>query len=54
MTGFIGPDGKDWGVRKGVLALVMTREGGTWAIMTAHIMDFPSPLPVASAVPPRP
>ena len=54
MTGAVGPDGKDWGAQRGLLTLVMTKEGGIWCITSNHVIVFPEPPPGVSVVPERP
>jgi uncharacterized protein (TIGR02246 family) len=42
MTGVKGPEGQDIPLRRGLLNLVMTKEGEKWLIMVMHNMDLPS------------
>lgn len=35
-------DGKDMGARKGLLMLIVTKEGGAWGIPVMHNMDLPA------------
>jgi uncharacterized protein (TIGR02246 family) len=43
-TGSVAPDGKDRGIRKGLMSWVVTREDGTWQVTVMHNMDL---VPVA-------
>jgi uncharacterized protein (TIGR02246 family) len=43
-TGSKAPDGKDRGIRQGLMSWVVTREDGTWQVTVMHNMDL---LPVA-------
>lgn len=45
MTGAI-LNGKDMGLRKGLLMLIITQENGAWGISVMHNMDFPVVPPV--------
>ena len=40
-------NGKDWGLRKGLLMWVVTKERGVWAISVMHNMDLPLEPPKA-------
>ena len=42
MTGAKGPDGQEIPLRKGLLNLIMTKEGDKWLIMVMHNMDLPA------------
>ncbi len=41
MTGARGPDGAPWPLRRGLMNLVATRDGGEWSIAVMHNMDLP-------------
>lgn len=41
MSGARGPSGDRWPVRRGLMNLVLTREGGTWSIDVMHNMELP-------------
>jgi len=43
-TGSKAPDGKDRGIRQGLMSWVLTREDGTWQVTVMHNMDL---LPMA-------
>jgi uncharacterized protein (TIGR02246 family) len=43
-NGSKAPDGKDRGIRQGLMSWVVTREDGTWQVTVMHNMDL---LPVA-------
>ena len=43
-TGSKGPDGKDRGIRQGLMSWVVTREDGAWQVTVMHNMDL---LPMA-------
>ncbi len=53
MTGVVGPYGKAWGPQKGLLTLVMTKEGGIWGITSNHVILFPELPPGVAVVPER-
>ena len=44
-TGSKAPDGKDRGIRKGLMSWLVTREDGTWQVTVMHNMDL---LPVVA------
>jgi uncharacterized protein (TIGR02246 family) len=39
-TGSKAPDGKDRGIRQGLMSWVVTREDGTWQVTVMHNMDL--------------
>jgi uncharacterized protein (TIGR02246 family) len=41
MTGARDPLGNDWPMRRGLMNLVVTREGASWLIAIMHNMDLP-------------
>jgi uncharacterized protein (TIGR02246 family) len=41
MTGARGPDGTPWPERRGLINMVLAREGGEWSIAVMHNMDLP-------------
>ncbi len=42
MTGARDPMGKEWPERRGLINLLVTRDGGGWSIAVMHNMDLPS------------
>lgn len=42
MTGARDPSGKEWPLRRGLMNMVMTRDGRGWSIAVMHNMDLPS------------
>jgi uncharacterized protein (TIGR02246 family) len=41
MSGARGPSGDQWPSRRGLMNLVLTREGGIWSIAVMHNMELP-------------
>jgi len=39
--GALGPDGRPWNNRKGLMNWVVTRENGRWLVAASHNMDLP-------------
>lgn len=42
MTGARDPQGNDWPLRRGLLNMIATAEGGAWSIAVSHNMDLPA------------